>query len=317
MKGFLKIESGPHVGRTIELQRGQKLTVGRTSKSDYVVSEDNYMSGGHMQVEFDGAGCVVRDLGSSNGTFVNGARTSEGTAHPGDRITAGQTTMLFEVEADAAGPQPARTAISIQVPAFAGAAERTQTGPFSFPQPEPPRPPSTDKAPAYAEPPAPPSPAEPLTPVQSKLADLLEAIPDSLYALASPATTAKAEPLDSRPQSQKLVTISQDRPSIEKFIRETWSREECVLVTSPDAAGVVREHLARFTILHSTAGDELPFPLHDARVLRLILPGLTAEQARGFFGPISAFLAASEQPDELMTYVPFQRGVYQKAIPLA
>ena len=59
------------------------------------------MSRLHASVERIGTAYVVRDLGSSNGTFVNGdAIASDLPLRPGDEITVGRTTIVFHGESD-------------------------------------------------------------------------------------------------------------------------------------------------------------------------------------------------------------------------
>ena len=49
--------------------------------------------------------CFIRDLGSRNGTYVNGERTQEELLREGDRIVIGSTTLSFESDEDVAGDQ--------------------------------------------------------------------------------------------------------------------------------------------------------------------------------------------------------------------
>lgn len=60
------------------------------------------MSGVHFALETDQQSCYVSDLGSSNGTFVNGRRIAARTRlQPGDKITAGQTQFVLRGEFEA------------------------------------------------------------------------------------------------------------------------------------------------------------------------------------------------------------------------
>src|SRR5580698_8284801 len=103
---ILEAVSGPIAGRRIEVRAGTILRIGRTAKSDYALGEDSYLSGQHFAIENDGNEARARDLGSSNGTFVNGERvTSENVLREGDSLTAGGST--FTIHIDAVG-QPTR-----------------------------------------------------------------------------------------------------------------------------------------------------------------------------------------------------------------
>jgi len=68
---------------------GSRLTVGRSSKSDCVLPED-CVSRRHAELRRDGERWLLRDLGSSNGTRVNGLRViDEIEVRPGDRLSLG------------------------------------------------------------------------------------------------------------------------------------------------------------------------------------------------------------------------------------
>jgi len=69
--------------------------VGRGDESE-IVLVDPSVSRAHAIVEIDGAQPVVRDLGSTNGTFVNGRRVSVEALRDGDELLFGNTRMRFE-----------------------------------------------------------------------------------------------------------------------------------------------------------------------------------------------------------------------------
>src|SRR6266478_27768 len=98
MQAVLEVTAGPHAGRRIVLRPGVPVRIGRTAKSDYVVAEDTFLSAAHFFVEFSSDRCVVRDLNSSNGTYLNGTRTSEGFLREGDVITAGQSSFAISID---------------------------------------------------------------------------------------------------------------------------------------------------------------------------------------------------------------------------
>jgi Protein of unknown function (DUF3662)/FHA domain len=69
--------------------------VGRGEESE-IVLVDPSVSRAHAIVEIDGVKPVVRDLGSTNGTFVNGRRVSVEDLRDGDELLFGNTAMRFE-----------------------------------------------------------------------------------------------------------------------------------------------------------------------------------------------------------------------------
>ena len=71
---------------------------------------DPAVSGRHFQVEAAGREFFIRDLGSRNGTFVNGRRIRYAELLPGDEVLAGSTYLVFRTSEDALGrpPEPPR-----------------------------------------------------------------------------------------------------------------------------------------------------------------------------------------------------------------
>jgi hypothetical protein len=74
------------------------LSVGRGAGNDIAISSDEYASTRHARFEPRRNGVYVEDVGSTNGTFVNGSRlTRERRLTPGDIVRIGQTDLRFEV----------------------------------------------------------------------------------------------------------------------------------------------------------------------------------------------------------------------------
>lgn len=88
----LVVLSGAHVGERFVLEES-RATLGRGPTCD-IVLEDEGVSREHAVLERGSTGYAVRDLHSTNGVFVNGARTSGTALEPGDRIGIGADTVL-------------------------------------------------------------------------------------------------------------------------------------------------------------------------------------------------------------------------------
>ena len=73
------------------------FTVGRTEQADQTIPGDTTMSSLHFQLKTSPQGCEIRDLGSTNGTFVNGQRVQFAQLSTGDIITAGDTRFELRV----------------------------------------------------------------------------------------------------------------------------------------------------------------------------------------------------------------------------
>ena len=90
----LLVESGPDQGAECPIHKPITL-VGRNESCDLVV-DDPLVSRRHCQITWDGVYCTVEDLGSTNGTVVNGQPLT--TAHvlrPDDRIKVAEVTFHF------------------------------------------------------------------------------------------------------------------------------------------------------------------------------------------------------------------------------
>ena len=83
-------------GRSIELPEGE-ATVGR-SRNCTVAVKDVTVSRHHATICFEGGRAKVRDLGSSNGTFVNGQRVDgEIPLADGDRVVVGEAELVLRM----------------------------------------------------------------------------------------------------------------------------------------------------------------------------------------------------------------------------
>lgn len=85
---------------------GDRTTVGNAAENDISLAEDPTVSRLHAVIERFAAGWCVTDLGSSNGTWVNGERIfSAHRIRHGDEIRIGQTRLTFRDSAAAGGAE--------------------------------------------------------------------------------------------------------------------------------------------------------------------------------------------------------------------
>jgi len=73
------------------------MTFGRGDEADIQITDER-MSRQHFVVGARDDKFFVRDLNSTNGTFVNNSRITEQDLKPNDKIRAGQTVVIFELE---------------------------------------------------------------------------------------------------------------------------------------------------------------------------------------------------------------------------
>jgi hypothetical protein len=110
MKVTLRVLSGPHVGRAFTFDQHDTFLIGRSDSAHLCLPDDRFFSRNHCILEINPPRCFLRDLGSTNGTFVNGQRVQEAFLHNGDQVQGGQTVLAVEVTAD----QPATVSFSDQ-----------------------------------------------------------------------------------------------------------------------------------------------------------------------------------------------------------
>ncbi len=89
----LVVRKGPDVGERFFVDRS-RLTVGRDPECDIFLN-DITVSRGHSVLEFKAGEVSVSDVGSLNGTYVNGVRVDRATLHDGDVVQVGRFQMVF------------------------------------------------------------------------------------------------------------------------------------------------------------------------------------------------------------------------------
>src|SRR4051812_42090905 len=125
----LAVLDGPDAGKEFDLSGA--TTVGRDPSAGIVI-DDPESSRRHASLSVEGSTVTVEDLGSTNGTFVNGERlTAPRELSGSEKVRVG--TTVFEVRVGAEDPQATRAGTSLdlddlqvtaprQVPEFAGVA---------------------------------------------------------------------------------------------------------------------------------------------------------------------------------------------------
>jgi predicted component of type VI protein secretion system len=116
------MRSGPTPGKVYLLEDAE-ATVGRDN-SNTIAINDAEISRKHAKLELRGMSYVIQDLGSTNGTFINGARISGiQVLNPGDTVSFGENiTLMYETVADPnatmlSSAKSPKTAAALQKPA--------------------------------------------------------------------------------------------------------------------------------------------------------------------------------------------------------
>lgn len=97
----LRINSGFYEGLEWELDRASTV-IGRGRNADLVLNEAT-ISRAHALFGYDGMDAFVQDLGSTNGTLVNGAREHRKTLAHGDELRMGKLVLKVSLDAAAFG----------------------------------------------------------------------------------------------------------------------------------------------------------------------------------------------------------------------
>jgi signal transduction histidine kinase len=96
----LVVIRGPGAGTQIPLRDGIQR-IGRDSQCEIQI-DDTETSRNHAEIHCDAGNSILKDLGSSNGTFVNGERTQNQSLKAGDFIQIGKRLMVYRpTQADA------------------------------------------------------------------------------------------------------------------------------------------------------------------------------------------------------------------------
>lgn len=104
MQVSLKVIAGPHTGRVFTFDQHDTFLIGRSESAQFCLPHDRYFSRHHCLLEIAPPQCFLRDLGSTNGTLVNGQRIDSIYLKSGDRIQGGETVIEVAVASDVISP---------------------------------------------------------------------------------------------------------------------------------------------------------------------------------------------------------------------
>ena len=130
----LIMRTGPTPGAVFALE-GDQLTIGRDSTNGVAIN-DAEISRKHARMMFQGGKYVLEDLGSTNGTFVNGQRLAGPVVlKPGDVVSLGeQIVLMYDAIAGDAGATVAVSRKAVQAPPPAYSAPQQSYAPPPQPQ---------------------------------------------------------------------------------------------------------------------------------------------------------------------------------------
>ena len=100
MRVTLHVVAGPQTGRDFTFEQHDTFMIGRSEDAQFCLPHDRFFSRHHCILEIAPPQAFLRDLGSTNGTFVNGVRVETAHLKHGDRIQGGETVLEVAVAAD-------------------------------------------------------------------------------------------------------------------------------------------------------------------------------------------------------------------------
>jgi diguanylate cyclase (GGDEF)-like protein len=92
-RAYLVILAGSQMGEMVRLESGSELIIGRQEGVGLLLNDDG-VSRQHARIRMQGANVMLTDLGSRNGTFINGTKITERQLADGDKIQIGVATTI-------------------------------------------------------------------------------------------------------------------------------------------------------------------------------------------------------------------------------
>ena len=250
------------------LETGKKYRLGSDQRTaDFSFPNDTQLSPLHLMLEPLAYDLRLRDLGSTNGTLLNGRRIWDASASSGDWITAGGLILRLQglLADEAAQELPEQEAEA----EWERIARRVATILREHPHP------------LFAVLDAAREPA---------ILDLLKSSPmircQSLFAGEKGASLAAVAPY--------LVEVERRGRWLEDLTDAAWSRSWGVFLSSALDFDGLRRHLRRFLLAKGPGNKQYYFRYYDPRVLRSFLPACNAEELKAFFGPVQSYFAEGE-----------------------
>ena len=317
----LVIVGGAYAGQQIQVSDGQIFRIGRTEKSDFAIPSDTYLSGAHFEVACDQNEGRIRDLGSANGTFVNGLRIEQASLREGDHIAAGETLFVVQGASVAAAPEARLVPPSAQVPS-----NRTERM----------------KAPDFQ--PAPRQAGARLSAEHKRVFDILTSQTSPLFGLLDLARDGgvtrslqsmklRWQPVFEHGQSIQpfshapcLIEFGQvndasRQAEIQSFLEEIlhlgWGKRWGVFFTSHSSLDDVTTHFYNFLLVRGKDPQTFHLRFYDPRILRAFLPACEPQEVEVVFGPIVSYLLESERPDLMLVFSRGGEGLSATSVSLA
>jgi hypothetical protein len=322
----LKIIRGSRTGEVFTVIPGQRTIVGRSPTATLAIFDPG-LSRTHFELQWDGTVCHLVDLGSTNGTCVNGRPLRDGIVRDGDSIEAGDSILRVEIrDAPPEAPSPGRTArhaLFVGDEPTIGEDRRAATPEQPTEEPE--------AEPAAALPIAileslesraasTPSPAPEAGSLIEKFLAFRRQDPDTkVYALIDGARSM-ALATQARLMGHDVYTLFAGDMAVElahagpclarvepflpfgpKWVEALGTRAGILVESTADLVAL-HQHLREIFVVTDEHDQEYFFRYYDPGVLRTYLPTCTPDELATFFGPAKRWIVEDEKGDGLIAY---------------
>ena len=287
----LTVLHGQARGDLVITQGRSPAMVGRSPVCS-VALDDSYVDDTHAAFYFDGATAHVRDLGSRTGTWLNGAGVQRGDAplSTGDRVQIGQTMFSVAVTSDVAAEAPRNEALDTLVASF-------QTTPrdcarFAM---------RAEASPLFA---------------LVDLADdreLLELLNESGEQFCALDETAEPDSLGET--APCLVSLSKGSSFLATLLESVWGNDRAVFFTSNAPFEQLYAHWLG-EVEYDDDGEVMGVRFWLPGVLNEYLAGMSADDARSFFGPVRAFTVEGDEEGALVRWTSGREGLASERVEL-
>ena len=248
MRVTLEVQSGPHTGRFITVPHGTEVVVGRKAPAQFVIEGDQTLSRAHFVLTCDPPRCLIRDLGSTAGTLLDGEPVTHAEVEDGAIIEAGSTFLIVRIDAKA--------------PSTPSSAPVRPPIPFDLDRDGPP----TEKVPPIDGNSIHDRVLKQLRSQKEPLFAILDAARDPLVLVRLMECNDQYQSLYEGPKGERLaaaapylVSLPPRSPFLEILVREGWGKSWGVYLTSQSPFAEVRKHLRRFLTVRTEQGKELLF----------------------------------------------------------
>ncbi len=285
---IVEVRWGLMNGHKVSVDAGSTLRVGRTDRADLVIPDDKQVSAVHFSLAWDGERAVLRDLGSQEGTFLDGERVKSGQAGHAGWIRAGETDFSVHVEDKIPPPDgddPEDDDLLTEDERWLATERRAE---------EQKRREAARAALAKLRDEG----------AKAPLFAILDAARDDRILELLRQSVEPHQSLYEGIQGEPLATVApylvgpfrKDSVLLDRLVMEGWGKRWGIYVTSREPFKEVRRHFRRFLMVEvEETGEPLYFRFYDPWVLKTFWPATSSQQVADLAKPLGGVFAEGEE----------------------